>query len=197
MSLPRDLKVQIPGHGTDKINAAYELGGPALTLKTVKQLTGLSINHVINVDFQGFQTAIDAIGCIYADIDRRYFNDSAGYAYINVPAGYQKLCGERGARVRALPPRGLRPRARRPPAGPPARRPSSRSASGKLVKDRDKLIEIFGKYTTSDAGAEEPRGDPAACSSWRCSPSASRSARSTSRASDHRRATWPPACRAT
>ena len=36
MSLPRDLKVQIPGHGTDKINAAYELGGPRLTLKTVK-----------------------------------------------------------------------------------------------------------------------------------------------------------------
>ena len=54
MSLPRDLKVQIPGHGTDKINAAYELGGPQLTLKTVKQLTGLSINHVINVDFSGF-----------------------------------------------------------------------------------------------------------------------------------------------
>src|SRR5919198_2689626 len=48
MSLPRDLKVQVPGHGNDKINAAYEIGGPRLTLETVKQLTGLSINHVIN-----------------------------------------------------------------------------------------------------------------------------------------------------
>ena len=54
MSLPRDLKVEIPGHGTDKINAAYELGGPRLTVKTVKQLTGLSINHVVNVTFGGF-----------------------------------------------------------------------------------------------------------------------------------------------
>ena len=76
MSLPRDLKVQIPGHGTDKINAAYEIGGPRLTLRTVKQLTGLSINHVINVTFGGFWRAVNAIGCVYADIDRRYFNDS-------------------------------------------------------------------------------------------------------------------------
>src|SRR3954451_18348337 len=84
MSLPRDLKVQIPGHGTDKINAAYEIGGPKLTLKTVKQLTGLSVNHVINVDFRGFWASVNAVGCVYADIDRRYFNDSAGFAYINL-----------------------------------------------------------------------------------------------------------------
>ena len=85
MSLPRDLRVQIPGRGTAKINEAYELGGPALTLRTVKELTGLPINHVINVDFKGFENAINAIGCIYVDVDRRYFNDSAEYAYINVP----------------------------------------------------------------------------------------------------------------
>ena len=77
MSLPRDLKVEIPGHGTDKINAAYELGGPKLTLKTVKRLTGLRINHVINVDFEGFYQAVNAIGCVYADIDRRYYNNIA------------------------------------------------------------------------------------------------------------------------
>ena len=76
MSLPRDLKVEIPGHGTDKINAAYELGGPELTLETVKEVTGLSINHVINVHFDGFWRAVNAVGCVYADIDRRYFNDS-------------------------------------------------------------------------------------------------------------------------
>ena len=54
MSLPRDLKVAIPGHGTDKINAAYTLGGPKLTIKTVKQLTGLAINHYVDVSFRGF-----------------------------------------------------------------------------------------------------------------------------------------------
>ena len=93
MSLPRDLKVEIPGHGTDKINAAYELGGPQLTLETVKQVTGLSINHVINVHFDGFWRAVNAVGCVYVDVDRRYYNDSAEYSYINVQPGYQRLCG--------------------------------------------------------------------------------------------------------
>jgi polyisoprenyl-teichoic acid--peptidoglycan teichoic acid transferase len=84
MSLPRDLKVNIPGRGVDKINAAYSYGGPALTLQTVKQLTGLPINHVINVTFKGFWRAVNAIGCVYADVDRDYFNDSAEFSYIDI-----------------------------------------------------------------------------------------------------------------
>ncbi len=120
MSLPRDLKVQIPGHGTDKINAAYELGGPRLTLRTVKQLTGLSINHVINVTFGGFWRAVNAIGCVYADIDRRYFNDNPLVRPDRRPAGLPAPLRPQGAPVRALPPRGQRPRALGPPAGLPA-----------------------------------------------------------------------------
>jgi polyisoprenyl-teichoic acid--peptidoglycan teichoic acid transferase len=151
MSLPRDLKVRIPGHGTDKINAAYELGGPSLTLRTVSELTGLSINHVVNVDFQGFQKAVDAIGCIYADIDRRYFNDTAAYAYIDVRQGYQKLCGEEAleyARFRHEDSdlvRGIRQQDL-------LRAAKQQVGVGNLVKDRDKLIRIFGRYTTSDSG---------------------------------------------
>jgi LCP family protein required for cell wall assembly len=107
MSIPRDLKVQIPGAGTDKINAAYEIGGPRKTVATIKRLfrnaTGqdFPINNVINVDFRGFQRAIDYIGGVYVDIDRRYFNDNAGvapgqgYATINLHPGYQKLYGRR------------------------------------------------------------------------------------------------------
>src|SRR3954462_9169194 len=83
MSLPRDLKVQIPGHGVDKINASYEYGGPALTLETVKRLTGLPINHVINVTFTGFWRAVNAIGCVYTDVDRDYFNDSARIRHLH------------------------------------------------------------------------------------------------------------------
>src|SRR5215212_2434753 len=97
LSLPRDLKTQVPGYGARKLNAAYEEGGPRLALETVKQLTGLRINHVINVDFDGFQRAVNAIGCVYVDIDRRYFNDNSGfgnYATIDVPAGYQRMCGK-------------------------------------------------------------------------------------------------------
>jgi len=157
MSLPRDLKVEIPGHGTDKINAAYDLGGPRLTLKTVKRLTGLSINHVINVDFQGFKQALNAIGCVYVDIDRRYFNDSPDYAYINVQPGYQKLCGEKAleyARFRHEDSDLVRS-ARQQDL---LREAKQQVGVGKLVDDRDKLIKIFGRNTTSDSALKTRGG---------------------------------------
>src|ERR1044071_5271414 len=81
MSLPRDLKVQIPGHGTDKLNVAYTRGGPKLSIKTVKNLTGLAINHYVDVSFHGFAEGVNALGCVYVDIDRRYFNNNAGLGY--------------------------------------------------------------------------------------------------------------------
>ncbi len=102
MSVPRDLKVDIPGYGNDRINAAYELGGPRLTVRTVKRLFGnpgepFKINHIIQVDFSGFRRVIDRIGGVYVDIDRDYFNDNSGgenYATIDVNPGYQKLKGQ-------------------------------------------------------------------------------------------------------
>ena len=155
LSLPRDLKVSIPGVGTDKLNAAYSLGGPKLTLQTVKQLTGLDVNHLVNVDFTGFARAVNAIGCVYVDVDHRYFHQngpyssSSDYAEINLQPGYQALCGfdalsfvryrhtdndiVRAARQQAF----LREaRAKVPPE--------------RLVEDRKKLIKIFTTYTTSD-----------------------------------------------
>ena len=97
-SLPRDLKVQIPGYSVDKLNAAYSIGGEKLTLETVKQLTGLEFNHVVEINFDGFADAVDAIECVYVDVDREYFNDNSnavdgGYAEIDINAGYQRLCG--------------------------------------------------------------------------------------------------------
>jgi LCP family protein required for cell wall assembly len=62
LSIPRDTAVPIPGHGIGKINAAYALGGPALTIKTVEQFTGLKINHLIVVNLAEFPPFIDAIG---------------------------------------------------------------------------------------------------------------------------------------
>ncbi len=64
VSIPRDLRVDIPGHGPDKINAAYAFGGPALAIETVEQLTGLPVNHVIVVDFGTFNEVVDALGGI-------------------------------------------------------------------------------------------------------------------------------------
>ncbi len=100
LSIPRDLEVPIPGgYGEDKINAAYSYGGPELTLRTVKDYLGIPINHVVNVDFEGFYEAVNAIDCVYIDVDHDYFHSNEGlygdalYAEIDVNAGYQKLCG--------------------------------------------------------------------------------------------------------
>jgi len=64
LSIPRDTVAEIPGHGTSKINAAYADGGPALTIRTVEQFTGIKINHLIVVNLAAFPQFIDAIGGI-------------------------------------------------------------------------------------------------------------------------------------
>jgi LCP family protein required for cell wall assembly len=64
LSIPRDLRVDIPGSGSGKINSANQFGGPALTIATVRALTGVPIQHVVVVDFDGFKDLIDALGGI-------------------------------------------------------------------------------------------------------------------------------------
>ena len=66
LSIPRDIEVEIPGHGTNKVNAAYALGGPALTIETVESFlgNGLQISHLVEVDFEDFPELIDALGGI-------------------------------------------------------------------------------------------------------------------------------------
>jgi LCP family protein required for cell wall assembly len=62
LSIPRDTVVDIPGHGTNKINAAYAFGGPALATQTVKEFLGIEINHVVEVSFENFPQLVDALG---------------------------------------------------------------------------------------------------------------------------------------
>ena|SRR5829696_2067435 len=64
LSIPRDLRVDIPGHSASKINAAFQLGGPALALRTVRNFTGIPVNHVVVVDFADFTELVDALGGI-------------------------------------------------------------------------------------------------------------------------------------
>ncbi len=156
MSIPRDLKTYVPGVGTTKFNAAYAIGGPKLTLRVVKRITGLPINHVVNVDFLGFQRAVNAIGCVYVDVDRRYYHSNAGlpadqqYAEINIQPGYQRLCGKdalsyvryrhtdtdlvRSARQQDF----LREARQQVPA------------TDLFITKRKQLLDIFTTYTTSD-----------------------------------------------
>ena len=95
LSIPRDLRVEIPGWGTDRINAAYSDGGAALSVSTFKTLTGLPVNHFIDINFIGFIDIVDYLGGVYIDVDRQYFNNTAvtGYSSIDLAAGYQRLNG--------------------------------------------------------------------------------------------------------
>ena len=62
LSLPRDLKVDVEGHGTQKVNAAYAFGGAPLMVSTVTDFTGISINHYVEMDFFGFASIVDELG---------------------------------------------------------------------------------------------------------------------------------------
>ena len=100
LSFPRDLWVEIhcPGRPTfnGRINGAYSECGTKGTLETVRKLTGVPINYLITVNFRGFRQLVDAVGGVWMDVDRRYFNDQSGdfgYATINLFPGYQKLGG--------------------------------------------------------------------------------------------------------
>jgi LCP family protein required for cell wall assembly len=62
LSIPRDTIVDIPGHGRQKINAAYAFGGAALSIRTISQYLGIPINHLIEVDFTNFPKLVDALG---------------------------------------------------------------------------------------------------------------------------------------
>lgn len=71
LSIPRDVRVpNIPGHGPDKINAAYQLGGPRLAARTVHDYTGLPINHIVVVNFNSFSKLIDRIGGIDINVPK-------------------------------------------------------------------------------------------------------------------------------
>ncbi|HEY3427059.1 MAG TPA: LCP family protein [Acidimicrobiia bacterium] len=67
LSIPRDLKVEVPGEGTEKINAAYSFGGPNLIAETVALATGIRANHYLEIDFAGFAAIVDALGGIELD----------------------------------------------------------------------------------------------------------------------------------
>ncbi len=156
MSVPSDHKLRIPGHGEDKINAAYAIGGPSLAVKTVRSLLHIPINHVVNVNFGGFRHAVDRLKCVYVDVDRRYFNDNnppygggADYATINLPAGYQKLCGRRAldyVRYRHFDSDLVRA-ARQQDF---LRQAKDQVGVSAIFGDRKALLKIFGRYTQTD-----------------------------------------------
>ena len=108
LSLPRDLLVNVPGYGKNKINAAYPIGerkigpgyGPALLKETVGELIGLPIDHFVLINFDGFKTLIDKIDGIYVDVpkaldDAAYPTEDYRTIKIHFDAGRQLLDGDR------------------------------------------------------------------------------------------------------
>jgi LCP family protein required for cell wall assembly len=97
---PRDLRVDIPGHGEGKINEAFHLGGPGLMVRTLQRFTGLHIHHFVEVDFVGFERLVNALGGVRICVDRPMFDK---LAELRIPrAGCYRFNGDKAlAFVRA------------------------------------------------------------------------------------------------
>ena len=81
LSIPRDLRVDIPGFGSAKVNAANQFGGPALTIATVRAFTGLPIHHVIVLDFDDFKELIDALGGVEVNVPKKILSNEFDCPY--------------------------------------------------------------------------------------------------------------------
>ncbi len=90
VSLPRDSYVAIPGHGRDKLNAAYAFGGAPLLVQTVEQATGLRIEHYTEIGFGGFVGTTDAVGGVQLCPRRRIDDHKSG---LHVAKGCQQMDG--------------------------------------------------------------------------------------------------------
>jgi LCP family protein required for cell wall assembly len=97
VSIPRDTRVEIPGHGPHKINDAHYFGGPEGAIAATEKFTGLKINHYLEANFAGFVKAVDALGGVWINVPYN-INDyeadqSKGNKASRIDAGYQLLDG--------------------------------------------------------------------------------------------------------
>ncbi|MGH2928480.1 MAG: LCP family protein, partial [Solirubrobacteraceae bacterium] len=158
----------IPDHGVDKINAAYSEGGYGLLIRTIRAnvFPHLRVNHIVDTNFTGFSDLVDAIGCVYSDVDQRYFNQSApgpdNYSSIDIQPGYQKLCGHNQSVHGALP--FVRFRHTDSDLVRSARQQDfirwakDQYGIDKLFANRARLLRIFGKHSTLDKGLQSESG---------------------------------------
>jgi LCP family protein required for cell wall assembly len=90
ISVPRDSLVEIPGHGEERINAAYAFGGAPLLVETLENATGVAIDDYVEIGFGGFADVVDALGGVEICLDEPVQDDKA---HIDLPAGCQELDG--------------------------------------------------------------------------------------------------------
>lgn len=95
LSIPRDTRVKIDGHGWDKINAAFAYGGHQLTRDTTQQLLGIKLDNYVVIDFQGFKDLVDVIGGVDINVGKRmYYYDPYADFQIDLRPGVQHLDGK-------------------------------------------------------------------------------------------------------
>ncbi len=95
LSVPRDTRVKIKGHGWDKINAAFAYGGQKLTRETVQDFLGIKIDNYVVVDFQGFKGLVDAVGGVDINVEKRmYYYDPYDGFEIDLRPGMQHMDGK-------------------------------------------------------------------------------------------------------
>jgi polyisoprenyl-teichoic acid--peptidoglycan teichoic acid transferase len=168
MSIPRDLEVDIPGVGISKLNAAYSDGGYNLLIQTIQKdvFPGFAPNHVIDTNFAGFSDLVDAIGCVYSDVDHRYYNQSElgdnNYSSIDIEPGYQKLCGHHSSVHGALPFVRFRHTdtdiVRNARQQDFIRWAKQGFSTSRLLSERFKLLTIFSKHSTVDRNLQSSKG---------------------------------------
>ena len=147
-------------HRTNRINAAYVIGGPDLLVETVQDVTGVPVNHYIEIDFVGFAALVDSLGGVEIDFECAARDTKSGLA---VDAGPQTLDGEMAiayVRSRSLPRelrrvmgyrRQRRHRPHRPPAGPAARRVRSSGVPVQCVQHAELRLD-FRRADQADEG---------------------------------------------
>lgn len=95
LSLPRDTRVAIPGHGNQKLNHAYAYGGVDLLRATVEQFLGTNIHYYVKIDYDSFPKLVDAVGGVDIFVGKPMkYRDKAQNLNINIPAGKQRMNGE-------------------------------------------------------------------------------------------------------
>jgi LCP family protein required for cell wall assembly len=91
LSIPRDLRADIPGHGTNRVNASYVLGGPNLLVETIQAETGVPIHHYVEIDFAGVGAVVDSLGGVTLDFTYAARDGKSGFT---IEPGRHTLNGE-------------------------------------------------------------------------------------------------------
>lgn len=95
VSIPRDTRAQIPGHGVQKINSAHAIGGKDLMIQTVSEFLGIPVDYYLRVNSAGLAKVVDAAGNIEIDVEKRMrYTDRSQKLFINLKPGLQVLNGE-------------------------------------------------------------------------------------------------------